>query len=459
MENLRLIRRFSYTFLFLVLSIPTFSTASDLVSPQRVLTLHGSSTIGEKLGPALAKAYLGSIGAKDVKISTTGIKNEYRIHGINAQDPSVELEIYIAAHGSSSSFKGLLAEQADIGMASRSIKNKEIGLLSKFGDMKHISKEHIIAIDGLAIVVHPSNPIDALDKAQIADIFSGKINNWSQVGGDNKPINLYARDEHSGTWDTFKSLVLAKKQPLASHAYRFDSNEMVSDKVTKDVSGIGFVGLSAINSAKVLAVSDYETQPIKPVRLSVATEDYPLSRRLFLYTAKESNPHAQAFIKWALAKQGQNIVEEFGFISQNITALPFSTALGSPEQYKSLSQKARRLSVNYRFAAGSAKLDNKGIRDIDRLLNYLSALQSKPKIWIVGFSDNTGRKSLSTLLSRHRALSVRRKLLFKVDNDSEVIGLGSFMPVASNENEAQKLKNSRVEIWIEAGDEERLSQR
>lgn len=459
MDYLRLIRRCSYIFLSLLFLIPTFSNASDFASPQRVLTLHGSNTIGAKLGPELAKAYLASIGAQNVKISTTAIENEYRVHGISTKNPSIELEIYIAAHGSSTSFKSLLAEKADIGMASRSIRNQEIDLLSKFGDMKHISKEHIIAIDGLAIVVHPNNPVNSLNKAQIADIFSGRITNWSQVGGENQAITLYARDEASGTWDTFKSLVLGKKQSLAKNAYRFESNDIVSDKITNDINGIGFVGLSSVNKAKVLAVSDHETQPIKPAKLSVATEDYPLSRRLFLYTAKDNNPHVDAFIKWALAKQGQNIVEEFGFISQNITALPFATALGSPEQYKALSQKARRLSVNYRFAPGSAKLDNKGVRDIDRLLTYLSSLPSKPKIWIVGFSDNTGRKTLSSLLSKHRALSVRRKLLFKVENDSEVMGLGSFMPVASNDNSAQKLKNSRVEIWVEASADEMLSNR
>lgn len=457
MSYLRPFRAFCFTCLFLFMCLPVHIQASEIISTQRVLTLQGSNTIGAKLGPELAKAYLISLGAKDVEISTTAVENEYRIHGVKAHNPSTELEIYIAAHGSSTSFKGLLAETADIGMASRHIKSKEVDLLSKFGDMKHISKEHIIAIDGIAIVVNPSNSVDALDKKDIAKIFSGQVTNWSQVGGKDQAINVYARDSHSGTWDTFKSLVLGKKQPLVNSAYRFESNDEVASKVANDEAGIGFMGLSSTNSVKVLAVSDEETQPIKPAKLSVATEDYPLSRRLFLYTAKEGNPHTDAFIQWALDKQGQDIVEEFGFISQNITALPFSTAQGSPDEYKNLSKKARRLSVNYRFSPGSAKLDNKGIRDIDRLLSYLTSLPSKPKIWIVGFSDNTGRKSLSTLLSRHRALSVRRHLLFKVDNDYEVLGLGSFMPVASNSNEAQKLKNSRVEIWIEDDGTEMLS--
>lgn len=457
MKHFRSARALAYIFLFLALSIPAYAKASNVISTQRVLTLHDSSTIGAQLGPALAKAYLASLGAKNVQISNTAIKNEYRIHGISAKNPSVEQEILIAAHGSSTSFKGLLTEKADIGMASRSIKDKEINLLSKFGDMKHISKEHIIAIDGLAIIVHPNNPVDSLDKEEIAKIFSGEITNWSQVGGKNESITLFARHGHSGTWDTFKNLVFNKKQSLASHAYKIESNDMVAGNVSSNTGGIGFVGLSGVNKAKVVSVSDHETQPIKPEKLSVATEDYPLSRRLFLYTAKESNPHAIAFVKWALDKKGQDIVEKHGFISQNITALPFAIAQGSPDEYKEISQKARRLSVNYRFDEGSAKLDNKGIRDIDRLLAYLNALPTKPKLWIVGFSDNTGRKSLSTLLSKHRALSVRRKLLYKIDNDYEVLGLGSFMPVASNNNEAKKLKNSRVEIWIEAKDENLLS--
>lgn len=437
--------------LFLVLiTITLNSQARTLVPVERILTLHGSNTIGAELGPELAKAYLKKLGTKDVKISPTGKSYETRIHGILDDGGPIELEIFIAAHGSSTSFKSLLNGQADIGMASRSIKTNEAKALSAYGDMTHVDHEHIIAIDGLAIIVHPDNPISALDKKEIADIFSGRITNWSQLGGEEININLYARDNQSGTWDTFKNLILGKEQTLSTQATRFASNSVLASNVANDLGGIGFVGLSATSSAKVLAVSDHETLAIKPQRLSVATEDYPLARRLFLYTAKPTNPYVKDFINWALEQEGQDIAEKIGFVSQNIIALPKSTLAEGPDAYVNLSQKARRLSVNYHFSEGSAELDNKAIRDIDRLLDYIQSHPRKPKLWLVGFSDTKGRKSHSDVLSRYRALAVQRKLFSNINNEYELVGLGSFMPVVSNTNEAQKIKNGRVEIWVES---------
>lgn len=436
--------------LILFLAVVTLnSQARTLVPVERILTLHGSNTVGAELGPELAKAYLRKLGAKDVKVSPTGKHHETRIHGMLGNETPIELEIYIAAHGSSTSFKGLLSGQADIGMASRSIKTSEAEALSSYGNMKHIDHEHIIAIDGLAIIVHPDNPISELDKKDIADIFSGRVTNWSQLGGYERDISLYARDEQSGTWDTFKNLVLSKDKPLSSQAARFASNSVLASKVVSDLGGIGFVGLSATKGTKVLAVSDNETLAIKPQRLSVATEDYPLARRLFLYTAKQTNPYVKDFINWALGQEGQDIAEKIGFVSQNIIALPKSIISEGPDAYIHLSQKARRLSVNYHFSEGSAELDNKAIRDIDRLLDYIQSHPKQPKLWLVGFSDTKGRKSHSDVLSRYRALAVQRKLFSSINNEYELVGLGSFMPVVSNTNEAQKIKNGRVEIWIE----------
>jgi phosphate transport system substrate-binding protein len=412
--------------------------------------LQGSNTIGARLGPELAKAYLQELGARRVQISSTGIENEYRIHGIVERPLQTNIEIYVAAHGSSTSFKALQNHQADIGMASRMIKDKEVLALAEQGDMRNINHEHIIGIDGLAIIVHPSNPIQALDKKQIASIFSGEINNWAQLGGRNKAIQLYARDHKSGTWDTFKNLVLGKKTVLSEQAQRFESNDLLSGTVSQDPYGIGFVGLSAVNDAKLLAVSDEETRAIKPQLFSVATEDYPLSRRLYLYSGESHNPYINDFITWALSESGQKIVEKVGFVSQNIRALPQTLVAGAPAEYQRISTAAKRLSVNFRFAEGSARLDNKALRDIGRLKAYLdNSNQNTEKVWLVGFSDAKSRSSHAKVLSQHRALAVKRELQGRYNHIQAVIGLGSFMPVASNDDATAKSKNGRVEVWIE----------
>ena len=129
-----------------------------------------------------------------------------------------------------------------------------------------------------------------LNKEQIAQVFSGAITDWAKVHGSGGQINLYARDDKSGTYDTFKTLVLGPA-PLAGSAKRFEDSRALSDAVAADAGGIGFVGLPYVHDAKAIAVSETGTRALLPNRLTIATEDYPLSRRLFLYTpAIPQNP-------------------------------------------------------------------------------------------------------------------------------------------------------------------------
>src|SRR5690606_979959 len=129
---------------------------------------------------------------------------------------------------------------------------------------------------------------------QIAQIFSGKITHWDQVGGGQGRIRLYARDSNSGTWETFRDLVLSPKRlELHPEARRFESNADLSHTVSSDINAIGFVGLASVAQAKALAVSSGDSRAMLPSKAQVATEDYPLSRRLYLYISpEETNPLA-----------------------------------------------------------------------------------------------------------------------------------------------------------------------
>src|SRR5690606_17066269 len=131
--------------------------------------------------------------------------------------------------------------------------------------------------------------------AQLARVFAGEVKTWEELGGRGGAIHLYARDDNSGTWDTFKELVLASQgKSLAAGAQRFESSTRLSDAVSQDPQGIGFIGLPYIRQARPLAISAGDSQPMLPSTELVATEDYPLSRRLFLYMKPgEGNPWAQ----------------------------------------------------------------------------------------------------------------------------------------------------------------------
>jgi len=375
--------------------------------------------------------------------------NESQIQGELKRSP---VTVAIAAHGSSTGFRGLAGENSskvDIAMSSRAIKSKELKKLAPLGDLKSLSAEHIIAIDGLAILVHPSNPINKLSVEQIAKLFSGQLSNWRQLGGHDRPVNIYARDHNSGTWDTFKNLVLAKKYKLSQGAHRFESNDNLSDSVAADTDGIGFVGLASVRQAKLLAVSDHNTPALIPTRLSVASEDYPLSRRLFLYTrAGPKSASIQGFLDFCQSQRGQKIVEQVGFVSQYPLAINNSPYRQGPETYLQLTSAAQRLSINFRFKENSAHLDNKAKRDLLRLSQYLKQAENKSKrLLLIGFGDAKQSKSRAVVLSKLRATVVKSALREQGIGSQPVLGFGAFKPVANNAGN-NRTKNRRVEIWL-----------
>lgn len=416
-------------------------------SSQQILTLHGSNTIGAKLGPNLIQAYLTAKGADRTRIIATDVANEVWIEGF-FNDNNFTARVFVASHGSSTGFKGLLNKQADIAAASRAIKGKEVTALKNLGNMTGLESEHIVAIDGIAVVLHPSNPIDTLSVAQIADIFAGDIRNWSQLGGNDAAIELYARDNKSGTFDSFKSMVLGKKRPLSPSALRFESNDELSDLVSQNPNAIGFVGLPSVRQSKLLAISDGAAKALKPNQLTVATEDYALARRLYLYTASQSgNPFVADFINFAHGQAGQDVVADTGFVSQNITAVTPANYADLPQDFQQLTAGAKRLTINFRFSQGSAELDNKALKDIQRLIAYKKQ-NPKAKIVLIGFGDFAKTDQRAKLLSKLRSLAVRSELAKRGVYSKASIGYGESLPVASNDREKGRFKNRRVEVWV-----------
>ncbi|NYZ64709.1 substrate-binding domain-containing protein [Endozoicomonas sp. SM1973] len=428
--------------------LPDFSK-----SPQPKITLFtiaGSNTIGAKLGPELVRQYLVDKGLTDIQEKELAT-NEKEIVGL-AKQQNKTVAIVIKAHGSSSGFKAIGAGKADIAAASRSIKAKEQKLLSAKGDFKYNVAEHIVAIDGLAIIVNQSNPLKQLSVEQVGRLFSGDISSWSQMGGAPLKVIRFARDQASGTWDTFNGLIL-KNQPLVAGTERFESNTELSRKVAASSGAIGFVGLNSIGNAKPLAISAGGDNYLEPSLLNVATEDYPLGRRLYFYVSPNTpSALAKEFVEYALSAKGQEIVNEVGFVGQNIAVLNQQLATKFPSDYIDQVKGYRRLSVNFRFEAGKAKLDNKGNRDLKRVKAfYEQQRKNGPVSFIVrGFAEEAGNEKKTELLANLRAKIVKRELI-KVGldrNSLKVIGYGALHLTQSSNEPGTKVKNSRVEVWL-----------
>lgn len=413
------------------------------------LTIQGSNTIGAKLAPALVSSYLKSIGADGVEYSPKA-ENESQITAkLNSADStrSSHVVIDIAAHGSSTGFAALKLGKADIAAASRPAKTKEIDQLSHMTKLTDRGSEHIVGIDGLAIIVHPDNQLTEMDVQQIADIYSGKISNWSELGGHSGTITLYARDNKSGTWDSFKRMVLGKSK-LDASALRFESNDELSDKVSEDRNAIGFVGLPSVRQSKLLAISDGSGKALKPNQLTIGTEDYALSRRLYFYTDDDpENKHVMPFMQYVQSVEGQKIVSENGFIAQQLHVVKPKNYAELPLAFQLMAGEGERLTVNFRFKKGSAKLDNRALQDIERLVDF-SKQNPDQKLILIGFGDPKKSKDRSQLLSKLRAMAVRRELVKQGVYPKHNYGYGEQLPVASNDREAGRVKNRRVEVWL-----------
>jgi phosphate transport system substrate-binding protein len=426
----------------------TSGTTTSLGGKQAMLRLAGSNTIGSSLAPALAEAFLKDLGATDVRILPGPNAEERIVQGVlpGESDPA---SIKISAHGSATAFTSLAGSDCDIGMASRKIKPDEAAALSSLGDMYSSASEHVLGLDGIAVIVNAANPVNALTKEQIAEIFSGDMADWSQVGMGRGEIKVYARDDKSGTYDTFKNLVLASKA-LAPNAQRIEDSNALSEAVASDPNGVGFVGLPYVHSAKAIAVSEKGARALQPTRLTVATEDYPLSRRLYLYTpANPQNKFTRKFVEFALSKQGQDVVGAGGFVAQNVMPQPQVVAEAAPNEYKQLTQGAERLSLNFRFRTGRSDLDNKAIVDVDRVVTFIADLRySGDKILLFGFADSTGTREGNKALSLNRASTVKEQFVQRGLKPGIVRGFGADLPVASNDTDEGREKNRRVEIWI-----------
>lgn len=221
-------------------------------------------------------------------------------------DQHPDVNISVRGGGSGVGIAALIDGTCDIAMASRPMKTKEL----KSARGKGINPlATVIAKDGIAIIVHPTNPLSEITLAQLKDIYTGKISNWKDVGGKPGKIVVISRDVASGTFEVFKKIVL-KGAKTRADALMLASNKAVATTVEKTPGAIGYVGLGYISSkVKALAVDGVE-----PTKETVVSGKYKLARPLYLYTDGKPTGLAKEFIDFVLSPEGQKIVDKIGFV-------------------------------------------------------------------------------------------------------------------------------------------------
>lgn len=423
-----------------------FSLAPAASGEERILRIHGSNTIGERLAPALAEAWLGAGGHERIERFAPA-HDETTVRGTG---PDGRIDVELRAHGSSTGFAGLLGGHADLAMASRPVNADEVAQGRQFGALDSIEQEAVLALDGIAVIVHPSNPVRALRLPQLRAIFSGEVRDWSRLGVSAGRIALHARDANSGTWDTFRSLVLGEAA-LHDSARRFESTLELARAVSADPAAIGFVGLAAIGEARAVPIAD-GGEAMAPTAFGVAVEDYPLARRLYFYRAADASPLARAFVEFALSDAGQAVVERNGFVSQRVRSLRAPLRAGAPAAYRTLVDASERLSLNFRFGSGSSLLDSKAQRDLDRLATFMREPGNRDRaLTLLGFSDaNETVPYLAVALSNDRVDFIAGQLERRGIAVQRSRGLGGIVPISREEDRHGRQRNRRVEVWLQA---------
>ncbi|MBB3059312.1 phosphate ABC transporter substrate-binding protein [Microbulbifer rhizosphaerae] len=415
-----------------------------IAETQTLFRLTGSNTIGAELAPLLVKGYLQHLGAENIRQRSEGER-----HWISAQLKGRAVEVPVVALGSSTGFKALNSDSADIGMASRRIKQSEVEMLARFGDLAGAGAEHVIGLDALVVAVHPDNPVSQLSIAQLRKIYRGEIRNWRELGGADLPVRPLHRDTESGTRATFDEEVFGGSHPAAG-VYEVSGNAETHQIVLQQAGAIGYLPYADAGDVKKLAIKAGKLAAVVPDPGIIATEDFPLTRRLYLYkNPSRHRPRVDDFLHFTESPAGQRLVAESGFIDLTPVALKIPPYPNAPNAYRELMASGERLSISFRFADSSSELDSRALKDLRRLQTFMEEHANRElSLTLVGFSDQKANSTIADIISRFRALKVQGALLREHQfGDSRVLALGAFAPLTADSQRAP-VKNSRVEVWI-----------
>jgi phosphate transport system substrate-binding protein len=229
-----------------------------------------------------------------------------------------KVSVAVTGGGSGTGIAALLSKTCDIAELSRELNPEEIDMAMQKGFQP---KQIIVALDGLAVVVHPANPLSRLTMDQLAEIFSGSVRNWKEVGGSDLAIVVLSREVNSGTHVYFKEHVLRRSRKesqveFAANALMLSSSQAIADEVAQNPGAIGYFGMGYISAKeKALAIAKDANSPyIQPTIEHVISQDYPISRPLLMVTRGQPLGLVASFINYVLSAEGQKIVAKIDFV-------------------------------------------------------------------------------------------------------------------------------------------------
>jgi phosphate transport system substrate-binding protein len=452
---------------------PKTNVAAAVIPPGNLgtATWMGGSAQGTAVMPKLVQAYAKSIGATVIRSVGTDPKNlEFKITDAGGREVG---NFIVARQGVPAGLAGLLSRTVDVFWSARPITGEEQARAQAlgFGNLRAPGNENVYALNAIAMVVAPENPVVSISIDNIAKIYAGQINDWSELGLPPGKINVYAMVESSGVWGSFDDLVLKPRNLKARpDIIRIDASTDWSDKVAQDRSGIGITNVGIVRNSKAVNIESSCGLIVRPSNFAAKTEEYPLMHRLHLYTSGTPKvPLAKELLAFAMSPAMQPVLKEANFVDQSIEPLEFQAqtariayALNAQTEDFDINlmrtligeiKGASRLSSTFRFGTADATLDSRANADIQRLAAVLKAPEYRGKeVLLVGFADAVGSFASNLKLSERRAAAVLRalKVAAGVGIGAQVVtrAYGELAPVACNDSPEARNFNRRVEVWV-----------
>jgi phosphate transport system substrate-binding protein len=267
----------------------------------------------EEASPSETREYLNNTGSDTMVNLALAWAERY-------QEISPQANLSVSGGGSGTGIASLINKTTDIANASRRIKSEEIDNALTNGIEPN---EFVVARDAIAVIVNPNNPIDELTLQQLSDIYSGKINNWNEIGGEDRPIVRLSRETNSGTHVYFLEVVLRLGQKEDKTLFSTDtlllpSSEVIGSEIRSNPNAIGYDGLGYVTpDMKVIAIADIHADSkdfIYPSAETVNSGTYPIARDLYMYSAGTPSGFIKEYLDWIHSPEAQQIVTQLGFV-------------------------------------------------------------------------------------------------------------------------------------------------
>lgn len=467
-------------------SAMTGTASAQPLPNDSVVRFAGANTVGIGMIPPLAAAWAKKHRLPAIRTEQGADPLEYTLFAEGAESArKVKLEVKF--HGTPTGTEPVIRGTADFWMTVRparesdlaAVRQRNVPNVPSLQQFLAPGVENVIALDGIAVIIHTSNPVRKLSFAQMKDIFTGKFTNWSQLGGVDLPINVYAPDPSFGTFERVCGAVIGAanaqacvQQMVKLAAPHFKSVDDLSDTVAGNPAGIGWVGLVAKRSARSVQIVTECGGTVDADPFYIKADEYPLTSRYYLYVSpvRQPTPAARDFLNFTLSPEGQMALQSAGAVD----LLPSTATEGyaadrldnagsaldggrtrirptDVRTFEEATQNANRLSITFRFMEGTDNLDARAEADISRLATLMQTPDyARSQLILIGYSAARGDYAANRALSRDRAQNVRERMVNTLGVKNVVsYGVGPAAPVACNtENSTTSAMNQRVEAWI-----------